>query len=510
MPCDLWTLTAHARSRGNCILEPSMSGPQRASNVSRETAISRPSPFSPAVSKDTRGKRKDPAPSKPTTTPWEPLTSRRRKLIVRVRITSAPTFSSKTRRAPVCRSKSSELPMSTDVNIMDSVCSIVSERALTDSTSDRNGINLVTARFPRPSYATKRSRNNRSESPDNSPNRTWFRISVKLSSPLCLNTSVNSKVLVTALHALTSKQNLASRPFGTTGGSCMKSPVNTIWMPPNGLFDPLTARARRSSLPKSSPSSIDISSMINVLVHRHRCTASRFDINSRAKAAALPSPLPIAAHLCSVTPPNWLAASAVDAVMAVPMGSNIWINCRRRKDLPVPAPPVKKMLWPCNAASQTCRCSSVSSKVASGESLPKPLGAGLLSFSAFALATALLSSLMYEASVAEDSPARKLAANMLRRRRLEATPSSCLYLSTPARFCLPSVAARISSKNRQTSFDEPLKSSWPFRAGNRTPRKPFVTWLWCSVAPPSGNSCTSLRLARTFREQLLTLTLHSA
>mmetsp|Transcript_58614 Transcript_58614/g.164431 ORF Transcript_58614/g.164431 Transcript_58614/m.164431 type:complete len:236 (-) Transcript_58614:513-1220(-) len=235
MPCDLCTLTAQASSSGSCSREPKALAPHLASKVSMAIATSTPVPCSPAVWKETTGRRKAPAPSKPMTTPCAPLTRRRRRSMVRLRMTKAPTFNSKTRRAPVRWSNWSGLPLSTAKNITDSLRSASSARTLTDSTSDRSGISLVTARFPRPSYATRRSRSSRSNSSESSPNRTWLRMSVKVSSPFCLKTSVNSKVLVTERQAGASKQNLTSRPLATTGGNCMKSPVRTSWMPPNGF-----------------------------------------------------------------------------------------------------------------------------------------------------------------------------------------------------------------------------------------------------------------------------------
>ena len=69
-----------------------------------------------------------------------------------------------------------------------------------------------------------------------------------------------------------------------------------------------------------------------------------------------------------VVPPIWHAATPVDAVakvVAAGMRCMIW---RSRKDLPVPAPPVKKRDLPLSAAPSTACCSAVSCSRAAGES----------------------------------------------------------------------------------------------------------------------------------------------
>jgi len=77
---------------------------------------------------------------------------------------------------------------------------------------------------------------------------------------------------------------------------------------------------------------------------------------------------PIPAQWCTVTPPTWHAATPVLAVANVVALDMRWIIWRRRNDLPVPAPPVKKSDLPLSAASSTRCCSSVSDSRAAGES----------------------------------------------------------------------------------------------------------------------------------------------
>ncbi|KAL3441835.1 hypothetical protein BJX65DRAFT_299492 [Aspergillus insuetus] len=79
---------------------------------------------------------------------------------------------------------------------------------------------------------------------------------------------------------------------------------------------------------------------------------------------SLPRPMP--AKLCKVTPSMLHAASPVDAVTAIRSGSfrNLFRSCLMisliRTDLPVPAEPVKKILFFCSTtAFTTCRCSSL-------------------------------------------------------------------------------------------------------------------------------------------------------
>ncbi|PYH75685.1 hypothetical protein BO82DRAFT_250764, partial [Aspergillus uvarum CBS 121591] len=77
---------------------------------------------------------------------------------------------------------------------------------------------------------------------------------------------------------------------------------------------------------------------------------------------SLPNPIP--AKLCSVTPSMLQAARPVDAVTATRSGSRLYLSrsflmiSRISTDFPVPADPVKKILFPCcTTASRTCRCS---------------------------------------------------------------------------------------------------------------------------------------------------------
>mmetsp|Transcript_26524 Transcript_26524/g.66715 ORF Transcript_26524/g.66715 Transcript_26524/m.66715 type:complete len:305 (-) Transcript_26524:124-1038(-) len=304
MPWDLWTLTAQASSRGSCTLVPRTFEPERASKHSGATATA--TPESP---KDTMGCFSRPAPAKLSTMPCDPFTSLRRTLIVRVSSTSAPTRSSTARRAPLSASSSSGSPSSTAWKVTNSPGKLANARAFTHSTSERSGINLVTARSPLPSQATSRSRNKRSDSAESSPKRTSFRTRQKASSPFCLKTSVSSKVLVTVRrHAATSKQkgrgaegSARQESLGEfraqTGGSCRKSPVRTSCKPPNGSSQPRTARASTSSLAKSAPSTMETSSMTSVRVRRHLCRASRLPRSFRASATTSSSPRPTAAHL---------------------------------------------------------------------------------------------------------------------------------------------------------------------------------------------------------------------
>ena len=64
----------------------------------------------------------------------------------------------------------------------------------------------------------------------------------------------------------------------------------------------------------------------------------------------------------------WHAATPVDAVANVVAAGRRFMISRSRKDLPVPAPPVKKSDVPLSAARSTSACSSVSASAAPGES----------------------------------------------------------------------------------------------------------------------------------------------
>src|SRR3569833_501720 len=143
--------------------------------------------------------------------------------------------------------------------------------------------------------------------------------------------------------------SLVLSPSGT-GGSWKKSPVMTSWMPPQGR--PLLRRIRPiwESLSKSSPSTIDTSSMIRVFVRSQRFLAFGFRriFLTSAWTSSFPSPMP--AKLCRVMPPMLHAASPVEAVTASLSGSLVhfffssWMMALIKTDLPVPAGPVKNTL----------------------------------------------------------------------------------------------------------------------------------------------------------------------
>ena len=118
-----------------------------------------------------------------------------------------------------------------------------------------------------------------------------------------------------------------------------------------------------------------------------RLRTERLTIAQSLSAGSRPWPIP--ANECSVTPPMLQAAMPVGAVTTTASGrfSSRYFSLRsemmrrRRKDLPVPAEPVKKTDLPSITTSRhTCVCSSVSESSAGAE-------AALLRFTlAFALA----------------------------------------------------------------------------------------------------------------------------
>ncbi|KAE8380863.1 hypothetical protein BDV26DRAFT_279166 [Aspergillus bertholletiae] len=82
---------------------------------------------------------------------------------------------------------------------------------------------------------------------------------------------------------------------------------------------------------------------------------------------SLPNPIP--AKLWRVTPSMLQAARPVDAVTATLSGSLLYLSrsffiiSLMRTDFPVPAEPVKNMLFPCSTtALSTCFCSSLRNK----------------------------------------------------------------------------------------------------------------------------------------------------
>mmetsp|Transcript_50372 Transcript_50372/g.142015 ORF Transcript_50372/g.142015 Transcript_50372/m.142015 type:complete len:528 (-) Transcript_50372:103-1686(-) len=487
MPWHLCMLTAHASSNGSCTRTPRTKEPHLASKAHGGTGISR---FT-APPKATTGCRRWPAPTKPTTRPWVPFTSLRLTSMVRVRTTNAPSLKSITLLAPVRWSSSSGLPSSRASNLARGPGSASRALAFTRSTSARRGSRRVVAAPWLLTAATRHGRSSCRDFSDRLPKRTSSRRPQNSASPSCLKTFLSSNIRVTARHAPTWKQSVAEDPGSPscsrrTGGSWRKSPASTSCRPPNGLSDPRTAQAKASSLLKSSPSSIEISSMTSVLVSRHRDSADRFPCSSRANVATSASPRPMPAHLCTVVPPRWLAASAVGAVTAVPAGSRALSSWWRRKDLPVPAPPVKKRLSPLSAASQIARCSPVRRAASPAGSRPRRSAPG---------------------------SASALLRRRLRRCRLESTPSRYLYFSSAAleaRRWMPSVAARIWEKSWHTGSLGPLRRSWVFFFLERTPSRPWTTRLWWSVHPSSDNSCKPCFGAKMLSTRVSMLTATSA
>lgn len=91
-------------------------------------------------------------------------------------------------------------------------------------------------------------------------------------------------------------------------------------------------------------------------------TSSSSDLSASEKP-------PIPAKWWMVVPPTAHAAMPVDAVTKVVRGSRRATICLSRKDLPVPAPPVKKTLLPPKITSRsTSCCSEVSIRAVAGES----------------------------------------------------------------------------------------------------------------------------------------------
>ena len=80
-------------------------------------------------------------------------------------------------------------------------------------------------------------------------------------------------------------------------------------------------------------------------------------------SSGLPLARPTPAQLWIVTPPTLLAAMPVGAVTATESSPwrrrSSWMTYRRRKDLPVPAAPLKKTFSPRIARSAAERCSAV-------------------------------------------------------------------------------------------------------------------------------------------------------
>ena len=98
------------------------------------------------------------------------------------------------------------------------------------------------------------------------------------------------------------------------------------------------------------------SSMTSVVVCRHRAQAAPLLHTFSTSLAASPLPRPTPAHEWIVVPPMCDAAIPVGAVTATPPGrasSSASVIDRIRNDLPVPAAPVTKTLWPASARART-------------------------------------------------------------------------------------------------------------------------------------------------------------
>jgi hypothetical protein len=128
-------------------------------------------------------------------------------------------------------------------------------------------------------------------------------------------------------------------------------------MPPKMVCLPRTWRAMYSSFSKRCPSSMDTSSTTSVCTARQRFAVWLLRSTSAARRSAVPWPSPMPAKEWIVTPPMLQAAMPVGAVTTTasdrPAAACLSLRPammrRRRKDLPVPALPVKKMLLPSSA-----------------------------------------------------------------------------------------------------------------------------------------------------------------
>ncbi|KAI0191370.1 hypothetical protein EV127DRAFT_338216, partial [Xylaria flabelliformis] len=92
-----------------------------------------------------------------------------------------------------------------------------------------------------------------------------------------------------------SNANLASFfPPSGTGGSWKKSPVITSWMPPKARPFFRMSRAICESLSNRSPSTMETSSIMSVLVRSHLFFALAFRriFFTRVGTSSFPSPMP--------------------------------------------------------------------------------------------------------------------------------------------------------------------------------------------------------------------------
>ncbi|KAJ3881226.1 hypothetical protein F5051DRAFT_397875 [Lentinula edodes] len=133
----------------------------------------------------------------------------------------------------------------------------------------------------------------------------------------------------------------------------------TSCIPPNGRELFRTIRPIYSSLSKSLPSIIDISSMIktSVSVQLNLAWVEFAILEASIAAFSLPRPMP--AQECTVDPLILIPAIPVLAVTATSsfLDRRTLMISRKRTDLPVPAGPVKKTLPPALTVSRTCFCS---------------------------------------------------------------------------------------------------------------------------------------------------------
>ena len=199
---------------------------------------------------------------------------------------------------------------------------------------------------------------------EHTPMRTGPSRLMNASSP-CWRTMVRSSIVSTcaARHAAAWKAKPAPEFPSDTGGSCRKSPQKRSCIPPNVRGSPRTARAMASSASKRFESSIDTSSMMSTRALRHRALAAPLASTFSISLATPPLPRPMPAHEWIVTPCTCDAAMPVGAVTATSpdiRASSCWIRKRNKKDLPVPAAPVRKALAPPSTRSAAMRCSSLS------------------------------------------------------------------------------------------------------------------------------------------------------
>lgn len=142
-----------------------------------------------------------------------------------------------------------------------------------------------------------------------------------------------------------------------------KSPQRISCNPPNGRCVPSghTARPIASSASKRWESSMLTSSMSRACARLQRWHAVAFEVTLSTSLEMVPLPRPKPAHEWIVTPCTCDAAMPVGAVTATPPGCRASSCCmmyRNRKDLPVPAAPVRKQFSPPRTRSAAKRCSS--------------------------------------------------------------------------------------------------------------------------------------------------------